>query len=117
MPYRTEGGRLKFLTRELRNETRIVDIENVSANPFDDEMMKRIETHKDGLILDCGAGRRDICFENVLNYEIVGYDSTDVIGSASTYPLKAIRSTRCSPSPFWNMCAIPSDARRRSRAF
>ena len=66
MPYRTEGGRLNFLTRELRNETRIVDTENVSANPYDDEMMKRIETHKDGLILDCGAGRRDICFENVL---------------------------------------------------
>src|SRR3954469_2312507 len=60
MPYRPEGGRLNFLTRELRNETRIVDTENVSANPYDDEMMKLIETHKDGLILDCGAGRRDI---------------------------------------------------------
>jgi len=73
MPFMIEDGRLNFLTRELRRETRIADTENVSANLYDEEMLKLIETYKDGLILDCGAGRRDIYFENVVNYEIVAY--------------------------------------------
>jgi SAM-dependent methyltransferase len=89
MAYRVEGGRLNFLTRELRKETRIADTENVSANPYDEEMVKLIETHKDGLILDCGAGRRDVYFENVVNYEIVGYDSTDVIGVGEHLPFES----------------------------
>jgi SAM-dependent methyltransferase len=89
MPSRVENGRLNFLTRELRRETRIADTENVSANPYDEEMMRLIETHKDGLILDCGAGRRDIYFENVVNYEIVGYDSTDVIGVGELLPFES----------------------------
>jgi SAM-dependent methyltransferase len=89
MPFRHEDGRLDFLTRELRKETRIADTENVSANPYDEEMMRLIETHKDGLILDCGAGRRDIYFENVVNYEIVPYDSTDVIGVGEHLPFES----------------------------
>jgi SAM-dependent methyltransferase len=89
MPYRVDDGRLNFLTRHLRKETRIADTENVSANSYDEDMMSLIETHKDGLILDCGAGRRDIYFENVVNYEIVGYDSTDVIGVGEHLPFES----------------------------
>jgi SAM-dependent methyltransferase len=89
MRYRVDDGRLDFLTRELRKETRIADTQNVSANPYDEEMMRLIETYKDGLVLDCGAGRRDIYFENVLNYEIVGYDSTDVIGVGEHLPFES----------------------------
>jgi SAM-dependent methyltransferase len=89
MPYRVDDGRLNFLTRELRKETRIADTENVSANPYDEEMMRLIEAYKDGLILDCGAGRRDIYFDNVVNYEIVGYDSTDIIGVGEHLPFES----------------------------
>jgi SAM-dependent methyltransferase len=89
MAYRVDDGRLNFLTRELRKETRIADTDNVSANPYDEEMMRLIETYKDGLILDCGAGRRDIYFDNVVNYEIVGYDSTDVIGVGEHLPFES----------------------------
>jgi SAM-dependent methyltransferase len=89
MPFRLEQGRFDFLTRELRKETRIVDTENISANGYDDEMMQLIAKHKDGLILDCGAGRRDVYFENVVNYEIVGYDSTDVIGVGEQLPFES----------------------------
>ena len=89
MPYRVVDGRLDFLTRELRKETRIADTQNVSANPYDEEMIRLIETYKDGLVLDCGAGRRDIYFENVVNYEIVGYDSTDVIGVGEHLPFES----------------------------
>jgi SAM-dependent methyltransferase len=89
MPFRVENGRLNFLTRELRKETRITDTDNVSANPYDEEMMRLIEAYKDGLILDCGAGRRDVYFENVVNYEIVGYDSTDVVGVGERLPFES----------------------------
>src|SRR5947209_13075733 len=89
MPFRVDDGRLNFLTRELREETRIADTHNVSANPYDEEMMRLIETYKDGLILDCGAGRRDIYFENVVNYEIVNYDSTDVLGVGEHLPFES----------------------------
>jgi SAM-dependent methyltransferase len=89
MSFRHEDGRFDFLTRELRKETRIADTENVSANPYDDEMMALIAKHKEGLILDCGAGRRDVYFENVVNYEIVGYDSTDVIGVGEHLPFES----------------------------
>jgi SAM-dependent methyltransferase len=89
MPSMIEDGRLNFLTRELRRETRIADTENVSANLYDEEMLKLIETYKDGLILDCGAGRRDIYFENVVNYEIVAYDSTDIVGVGEHLPFES----------------------------
>jgi SAM-dependent methyltransferase len=48
--------------------------------------MDLIEKHRDGLVLDCGAGQRDIYFDNVINYEVVAYDSTDVLGVGETLP-------------------------------
>jgi SAM-dependent methyltransferase len=89
MPVRNEDGRLNFLTKGLRRETRITNTDNVSANPYDDEMLKLINAFKSGLILDCGAGRRDAYFENVVNYEIVGYDTTDVVGVGEHLPFES----------------------------
>ena len=45
-----------------------------------------IEEYKDGVLLDCGAGKRPVYYENVVNYEIANYDSTDVIGVAEELP-------------------------------
>lgn len=89
MPFREEAGRLNFLTRQMRKETRIAKTDNVSANPYDEHMVKLIETYEDGLILDCGAGRRDMYYENVVNYEIVAYDSTDVLGVGEHLPFES----------------------------
>jgi SAM-dependent methyltransferase len=89
MPFREEAGRLNFLTRQMRKETRIAETDNVSANPYDTHMVKLIETYGNGLILDCGAGRRDVYYENVLNYEIVPYDSTDVLGVGEHLPFES----------------------------
>jgi SAM-dependent methyltransferase len=89
MPLREEAGRLNFLTKQVRKETKIADTDNVSANPYDAHMVELIETHKDGLILDCGAGRRDLYYENVVNYEIVAYDSTDVLGVGEHLPFES----------------------------
>jgi SAM-dependent methyltransferase len=45
-----------------------------------------IERNLDGLVLDCGAGSRDVYHHNVVNYEIVAYDSTDVLGIGEALP-------------------------------
>lgn len=80
------NGKVSFLTPELRAQTRIADTTNVSANGYDENMMALVHKYPDGLILDCGAGKRSIYFENVVNYEIVDYDSTDVLGVGEELP-------------------------------
>jgi len=47
-----------------------------------------ISRHAEGLVLDCGAGLRDVYYENVVNYEIVDYDTTDVIGLGEALPFE-----------------------------
>jgi SAM-dependent methyltransferase len=80
------GGKLDFLTEDLRTEARIADTANVSENGYDEHMMALVGRYRDGLVLDCGAGKRPIYFDNVVNYEIVDYDSTDVLGVGEELP-------------------------------
>ena len=40
-----------------------------------------------GLILDCGGGRRRVYLDNIVNFEIVVYDTTDVRGVGEMLPL------------------------------
>ncbi|MFG1465445.1 methyltransferase domain-containing protein [Xanthobacter sp. DSM 24535] len=81
-------GKVNFLTEELRTDNRIVDTDNVSANNYDSVVRDLIDTHRDGLVLDCGAGQRDVYYRNVVNFEIVNYDSTDVIGVGERLPFR-----------------------------
>lgn len=85
-PHRLRGGAFDFLTPELRRQARIADTPNVSANGYDETMQALIRKHADGLILDCGAGCRPDYRENVVNFEIVDYPSTDVIGVGEELP-------------------------------
>jgi SAM-dependent methyltransferase len=80
------GGKVNFLTQSLRDETRIVDTDNVSSWPYDAQIVALLEEFAGGIILDCGAGRRQVYYENVVNYEIVDYDTTDVIGVGEHLP-------------------------------
>lgn len=86
MPFERLGLKLDFLSDELRQQTRIAETDNISANGYDGTVNALIEKHSAGLILDCGAGKRPIYHENVVNYEIVDYDSTDVIGVGEALP-------------------------------
>jgi len=86
MPYVDGQGCLDFLTPELRERFAIVDSDAVSVNGYDSYAMDLIEKHWDGLVLDCGAGQRPVYFENVLNFEIVAYDTTDVRGVGEVLP-------------------------------
>lgn len=83
-----KDGKLDFLTRELAAQTAITDVENVSGHGYDAEVIELIRSCADGLVLDCGAGRRDVYYANVVNFEIVDYDTTDVLGVGEALPFK-----------------------------
>lgn len=86
MPFVRREGRLDFLTDALRQETKIVDTSNVSALGYDADMLSLIEKHRDGLILDCGAGSKSDYYPNIVNVEIVAYPSTDVLAVGEYLP-------------------------------
>lgn len=79
---------IDFLTEAFQANFKIESTENVSENEYDSLAVNYINRFKDGLILDCGAGRRKKYYENVVNYEIVPYPSTDVLGVAERFPFK-----------------------------
>ncbi len=83
-----DEARIDFLTPELRASSGIVATENVSSNGYDGEALNLIHRLRDGLILDCGAGSRDRYFPNVVNYEIVPYATTDVLGVGEKLPFR-----------------------------
>jgi SAM-dependent methyltransferase len=86
MPFIESSVSFDFLTEHLRTEFSIVDTDAVSSHGYDPFALDLIERHSGGLLLDCGAGRRGIYFENVVNFEIVAYDTTDVRGVGEALP-------------------------------
>jgi len=75
-----------FLTDSVRNTHGIVHTDNVSAHHYDEYALALIARHEDGLILDCGCGKRSIYYPNVVNFEVVPYDTTDVVGVGEELP-------------------------------
>ena len=61
---------------------------NISAHNYDEKAIKLIEKHKDGLILDNGCGLRQHYYDNVLNFEIENYPTTDVLGVGEELPFR-----------------------------
>lgn len=83
-----DGSCFDFLTDELRESARVVDTDNVSSNPYREESLALIDKHHNGIILDCGSGQRPVAYSNVVNFEIVDYDTTDVRGVGEKLPFK-----------------------------
>ncbi len=88
MPSEWRDGRADFLSEELRIAARIAPTTNVSSNAYDPGIISLIEKYPDGLLLDCGAGSRPEYYSNVVNFEIVPYPSTDVLGIGEVLPFK-----------------------------
>jgi SAM-dependent methyltransferase len=84
--YEFRNGKLNFLTDELKRYAELKDTDAVSENSYDERAIQIINSCTDGLILDCGSGRRDVYFSNVINYEIVDYDTTDFLGIGEILP-------------------------------
>ena len=88
IPHRETLQLIDCLTDALREEFSVIPTNNVSAHEYDPPTLALLERHADGLVLDCGAGQRNTYYANVVNYEIVAYDSTDVLGVAERLPFK-----------------------------
>jgi SAM-dependent methyltransferase len=87
-PHQETGSCYDFLSDPLRREFNIIDTENVSSNNYDPFALAIIEECRDGFVLDCGAGSRDKYYDNVVNFEICDYQSTDVRGVGERLPFK-----------------------------
>jgi hypothetical protein len=88
LPHLKSGEKYDFLTPELRLECAVIDTHNVSAHAYSTMVVAMIGRYSEGLILDCGAGKRNHYYDSVVNYDIVDYDSTDVIGVGERLPFK-----------------------------
>lgn len=75
--YTGEGRRDKF---------NFESTDKVSSFFYDQIPLDIINSLPEGLILDCGAGFRPVYYDNVVNYEIVPYATTDVLGFAEDLP-------------------------------
>jgi SAM-dependent methyltransferase len=75
-----------FLTDELRSKFNIIDTDAVSSNGYDENVVKLIEKYSEGVILDCGAGKRPVYYDNVINFEIADFETTDVRGVGEVLP-------------------------------
>tara|TARA_Y100000588_G_scaffold387878_1_gene486755 strand:+ start:398 stop:1183 length:786 start_codon:yes stop_codon:yes gene_type:complete len=76
------------LPKELRMTYGLAETDNVSAHGYDEHALQIIKDNQDGLVLDCGSGKRSDYLENVVNFEIVPYESTDVIGLGEHLPFR-----------------------------
>lgn len=86
MPNNTTDDYYDFLTEELRQQFKIIDTHAISSNNYGPSTLDIIKEYEKGWILDCGAGRRSIYFDNVVNLEIASYDTTDVRGVGEKLP-------------------------------
>lgn len=62
------------------------ETDKVSSFFYDETPLAIINSMPEGMILDCGAGFRPVYYENVVNYEIAPYATTDVLGFAEDLP-------------------------------
>lgn len=76
--FQFSDSRLDFLTPEQRRSVPRPEATPASHGGYDEVAYAIISHYANGLILDCGAGCRSRDFENVVNLEIMEYDSTDV---------------------------------------
>jgi SAM-dependent methyltransferase len=75
-----------FLPPDLAARSGIVHTDNISSWGHDGVASHVIETHRDGLVLDAGSGFKSTVYDHVVNLEVVGYPSTDVLGVGEHLP-------------------------------
>ncbi len=86
LPHEITDGYFDFLTSELNQQCDIVETDAVSGNCYDPLVLEMVERLQAGIILDCGAGQRNVYYDHIVNFEIVNYDTTDVRGVGEYLP-------------------------------
>ena len=67
----------------------VVETENISEHEYDGHAVKIIESiGEGGIVLDCGSGRRPTYYSNVVNFDPVAYNTTDVVGVGENLPFE-----------------------------
>ncbi len=84
----TEDFVFDYTGTERKKMFNFDETEKVSSFFYDAVPLEIINSLPDGLILDCGAGFRTVYYENVVNYEIAPYLTTDVLGFAEDLPFE-----------------------------
>jgi SAM-dependent methyltransferase len=87
--FNCSNSSFNFLSDDLLKYASVESTKNVSSNNYDPVALKIIDTHSKGLVLDCGCGLRKEYYDNVVNFEIVDYPSTDVLGIGEKLPFKS----------------------------
>jgi SAM-dependent methyltransferase len=82
-------SRYNFLPQQLMAYGNVKPTGNVSSHNYDPIATNIIEQFKNGLILDNGCGLRNVYYDNVVNFEIVDYPTTDVLGIGERLPFKS----------------------------
>lgn len=86
--YATEGNALDFLTEEMRRQYEIVEAEEISDWDYDEDVFELMRARPGGIFLDVGAGLRKKFHADIVNFEIMDYASTDVLGVAEHLPFR-----------------------------
>lgn len=79
-------GVLNFITPAMRSRFRIEDTDNVSGHEYDPIALEMI--NNGGMVLDCGAGRKDVSFPNLIQMEVVNYPLIDVLAVNQLLPFQ-----------------------------
>jgi hypothetical protein len=116
LPFTETPGCFNFLDAALAEKHGVVETENVSQHSYDPYALRIINQFPEGLILDCGAGKRAEYLTNVVNFEIVPYDTTDVVGVAEELRLPTLPSTASSASTCSSTSKIRFKPPRKSPA-
>lgn len=77
-----------YTNEGMKDNFGFTDTDNVSSFFYDEMALDIVNSNPEGLILDCGAGFRPVYYQNVINFEIVAYPTTDVIGFAEDLPFE-----------------------------
>jgi SAM-dependent methyltransferase len=84
--YGSKNGQFDLITDEERATLAGANPGEVSKNAYDAAALEFIRSDPDALVLDCGAGLRQVEYGNVVNLEIVPYPTTDVVASNVRLP-------------------------------
>ena len=88
LPHTRRGAKYDFLTGEARMLAEVEGVDVLSAPEHQGSARELIERLPDGWILDCSPGKRPIYYSNVVNYDPVDYDATDVLGIGEVLPFR-----------------------------
>jgi SAM-dependent methyltransferase len=88
LPHVRRGAKYDFLADELRTRAGTEGADTIAAPEYEGLARQLIEQFRDGWILDCGAGKRPVYYANVVNYETVDYESTDILGPGEVLPFR-----------------------------